>query len=139
MPYNGFPLFGDFDHFGVTDANPSNDDEYMPDPRSAIRAWTVAALIVGALFVGLILIVPATERKPVDLERQLPSGYSSVVSALVRASGNDCMRVCSIARGYSNAASGSLIVACSRPDEADSCANPTQYEIRIAGPTVPTR
>lgn len=138
MPYNGFPLFSGYGHHSVTNAAPSNDDDDVPDLRSAARAWTVAALVVGGLFLALILLVPESEQKSGELERQLPSGYGNVVSALVRASGNDCARTCSVDRKY-DAAGAALIVACSRSQEAGSCATPARYEIWVANSAVPSR
>ncbi len=140
MPYNGFPLFGEYSHQSTANSGPSNDDDDdVPDLRSAVRAWTLAALVVGSLFLALILLVPGSEQKSGEFERQLPSGYGSVVSALVRATGNDCARICSVDRKYSDAPGAALIVACSRSQEAGSCTTPARYEIRVSNSAIPTR
>jgi hypothetical protein len=130
MPYNSFPLFGEYDqNYRLANLAADNDDDYVPDVRSAVRAWGIAALLVGGLFVALIVLVPRIDQKPAGLEGQLPAGYQTTVAALVRATANDCPQVCSVARGP--AADGSLIVGCSRAQTAGSCTNAARYEIRV--------
>ena len=135
MPHSGFPLFGDLDHHPATEMQ-SNNDNFLPSPGDAIRAWATAALFVAAIFAAVILYVRSSDQASTAFVRQLPPNYDTVVSALVRGTGKDCARLCSIAGGT---AAGLLSVSCSNSEQAGSCANPVRYEIAVAGPGQPSR
>jgi hypothetical protein len=131
MPHNSFPLFGEY-YQGYRRGNlhANDEDDYLPDPRSAVRAWGLAALAVGILYALLVASVPRTTQEPSGLANLLPAGYQTPVAALVRAAGGDCGQLCSVALDPTK--TGSLIARCARPESGTSCSDTTSYEIRVS-------
>jgi hypothetical protein len=86
-------------------------------------------MIVAAVFVSLVLYVHGTQPSPTPFERELPPNYDVVVSAIVRASGNDCQRVCSIDRASPGSHGTRIAVGCSPAN--GSCANAIPYAISV--------
>jgi hypothetical protein len=109
MPHAGFPLFGEHDQtYRVGNFATDNDDDYLPDPCSAVRAWTIAFLLIGALFVALLLLVPGVDQGSTGSGRETPVSHRTSVAAPVRTTENDCP-ACSVVRHPSRA--GSRITA----------------------------
>jgi hypothetical protein len=133
MPHNSFPLFGEYDQFyRLGKLNVQNDEGGLePDPRSAMRAWGAAALLIATIFVFLILAVPR-ERDVVatNLLQGMPKESVAAIPAFISSTGNACPMLCSVTADRLQ--SGALLVGCSRTSSPTSCTDPARFTLSVS-------
>ena len=102
-------------------------------------AWAIAAAAIVTVFAIIVMIVnyaPLNRESEKRVESELPPATFDTVSALIKATGNACPRVCSVSPVSSLTPSGTLDVACAA-DGPRACSTPEHYRITVetaAGP-----
>jgi hypothetical protein len=120
-----------------------HDDQDEERPRFGPPiAWALAAAAIMSVFAIVAIIVNYARLNGVSeqrVEHTLPATTYDTVAALVRASGNACVRVCSVSAANSTlGADTELDVAC-QTQTAATCAAPHHFRISIATKTGPQR
>ncbi len=97
-------------------------------------AWAIAAATIVSVFAVVVMIVnygplnSASQEQIVQME--LPVARYDAVSALIKAAGQTCSKVCAITplSALSNAA---LDVACAPERQPNECTSPVHYTIAV--------
>ena len=104
-------------------------------PRvGAPLAWAIAAATIVSVFAVVVMIVnygplnDASQNQIVQME--LPAARYDAVSALIKATGQTCRKVCTISP-LSSLANAGLDVACAPEHQPNDCAAPVHYTIAV--------
>ena len=105
-------------------------------------AWALAAAAIMSVFAIVAIIVnyaPLNQVGEQRVEHTLPSTTFDTIAAMVRASGNECVHVCSVSAASSTlAADTELDVAC-ESQTAATCSAPHHFRISIEAKAGPQR
>ncbi len=97
-------------------------------------AWAIGATAILTVFAIIVMIVnyaPLNRESERRIETELPVATYGTVSALIKAMGENCVRVCSIAPGPSLNSETTLDVACAAETTANACLTPTHYRVSV--------
>ncbi len=103
-------------------------------------ALAVLALIVASIATYAVLTRPDTgSTAGVDLGRVMPDDYKPILSALIRATGQECDVVCSASVADPALGVRHVRAACSIEARHVTCAQARAFEIEIAPAPEPSR
>lgn len=103
-------------------------------------ALMVLALIVASIAAYAFLTRPDSRGKQdVDLERTMPGDYKPVLAALIRATGQECDKVCSATIAEAALGERRVRVACAVEARHISCAQAVDIEIVVSPTPQPSR
>ena len=104
-------------------------------------AWAIAAAAIVSVFAVVVMIVNyerLNSTTATQIKAELPSANYGAVAALIRASGRECLRVCTIAPSSALSLDTTLEVECATATAPDACSMPTHYRVSVtespAGP-----
>lgn len=105
-------------------------------------AWAIGAAAIASVFAVVVIIVsyaPLNRRSEQRVAADLPPSSYGAVGGLIKATGNACVRICSVSATSSLSASTVLDVACASPDAANGCRAPVRYRVSVEAATGPQR
>lgn len=103
-------------------------------------ALVVLALVVASIAAYAFLTRPESRGKQdVDLERTMPGDYKPVLAALIRATGQECDKVCSATIAETVLGERRVRVACAVEARHLSCAQALDIEIVVSPAPEPSR
>ena len=108
-----------------------NDRLQRIGPPLAWAIATTATLTVFAIIVMIVNYAPLNRESEKRIATELPVATYETVSALIKAMGTTCVRVCAIAPGPSLLSETTLDVACAAETAANACLSPTHYRVSV--------
>jgi hypothetical protein len=99
-------------------------------------AWGIAFAAVGTVFAIIAIVANYGTLNSEGQERlvriALPSAHYDAIGALISATGEPCVKVCSIRPEPNLAGETRLSVACASSASAHNCATPVRYAISVS-------
>jgi len=97
-------------------------------------AWATAAAAILSLFAVVTIIVnyaPLNKAAEHRVKTQLPPATYETVAALIKATGNECARICAISPVATLSPSHAVDVECAGENGAGSCRMPIHYRLNV--------
>ena len=107
--------------------------------RSEDKALAVLAAFVALVAIHAVMSRPSAKSSEAALARVMPANYEPVLAALIRASGDECDKICASTLDPQPLTAPHILAGCAIAAKSIACANARQYEISVHPTAEPSR